>query len=243
MYIPANTNIPLLDKKGEKQVDFYLSTTGAQLTGNYAFSDKYAIMATSSFSYKNFSDYYDFWDYVFDGTSSESSFFDESEFAHHYNEIGFGRYNIFDSRIKGELFCGIGYGVAKDKLSSDDYIVTYSYSNEYWLGFVQYNFGRRFRKVDIGGGIRVGYSAFSFTFPDEDLPILVYTTDNFNNFFIEPSFIVKFGNENIKFVIRAGGSLVKTWDFDNNIETTKGMGDFLINTTSVHISFGINFNF
>jgi hypothetical protein len=239
MYIPANTNIPLLDKVGEKQVDLYFSNTGFHFTGNHAITDKYAVMVNSSLSYKNFSKHYDVWDFLLDGTSDES-LFGESEFAHHYNEIGFGRYNLFDSRIKGEFFGGIGYGVAKDKLYNDDYNLTYRYDTEYWLGFIQYNMGRKFRKIDIGGGIRVGYSGFNYTFPDEDITVLVYKNEKFNNFFIEPVFIVKFGNEKIKFVIRVGVSVVQTFNFNRDLNITKGTNYGSLNTTPLHFSVGLN---
>jgi len=59
MYIPAMPSLPLLEDKGDAQIDFSASTTSLRLSGNYAFSNKFAVMANGNLSFKNFSNHYD----------------------------------------------------------------------------------------------------------------------------------------------------------------------------------------
>ena len=154
MYIPSTTNIPLLRDKGEIQSELTASTNSLHLSGDYAFSQKYAIMVNGSLSYRNFTNYYDIFTYKrsHDDYSEVMSFdlTDNGEFAHKYGEIGIGRFNILQKRIKLEVFGGIGYGVAEDQMIGSSRVGLMNYNANYYLGFVQLNFGKTLDKFDFG---------------------------------------------------------------------------------------------
>ena len=56
IYISSPRNIPLFEEKGEVQIEVGANVTDIFVTGSYAFSDKYALIANGSLSYQNFLD-------------------------------------------------------------------------------------------------------------------------------------------------------------------------------------------
>lgn len=246
MYIPSTTNIPLLEKKGEKQVEITASTNSLHLTGNYAFSNNYSVMINGGISYKNFTKYYDIFT---DSESHEGSaggvmsidLTDDGEFAHKYGEIGIGKYNILQKKLKLEVFGGIGYGIAKDQDVGASGIDELNYEADYYLGFIQVNIGRTFKKLEFGGAVRLATTFFDYTYQD------YYTglTQNvrFNMFHVEPMAFIRIGGENLKFVYRWSFSYVEPYKSLNGLDVEKGITDGNVQTSGMLISLGINYTF
>ncbi len=237
MYVPSNSSAPLHEEKGEKQIEVALSSIGAHVAGNYAFSDNYALMLNGHLSYKNFTGFYDIWDAT--GTDFSNNF---QEFAHRYGELGIGRYGIIKTRMKLEVFTGYGYGVAfeDEKLLSGTNV---NYDTDYHLGFLQINFGYRSDFISAGGGLRFAFSNFNLRYPvDYDEPI-EYTTLDYNNFHIEPFAFVKVGKGKIKFVYKFNLSLVYNYNIPDDLNLKYGINSGSMVHTPINIHLGINYNF
>jgi hypothetical protein len=250
MYIPSSANIPLLESEGEKQVELTASTTSLNLSGDYAFSEKYACMFNGSVSYGNFTNYYDIftpkeceWKIDYYGILPIYG----GEFSHRYGEIGIGRYNILQNKIKLEIFGGLGYGQANDKK-----ITTFenlNYNANYYLGFAQINFGKTTPKIDYGMSLRLAYSSFDFSSHD------IYLNPNlstdivdshkliFNIYHGETMGFLRFGNNRIKCVVRIGLSIAKKEQSLENINLYRGIHLGNVNTTNILLSMGINYKF
>lgn len=246
MYIQSTTNIPLLEKKGEKQVELTASTNSLHLTGNYAFSDNYSVMINGGISYKNFSTYYDIFtdSEPYDEGSAGGMFsisFDDGEFAHKYGEIGIGRYNILHKKLKLEAFGGIGYGIAMDQDVGASGVDELNYEADYYLGFLQMNIGSSFKILEFGGAVRLATSFFDYTYQD------YYTglTKNvgFNMFHIEPMGFLRIGGEHLKFVFRWAFSYSEPYKSLNGLNVEKGITDGNVQTSGMLISVGINYTF
>lgn len=245
MYIPSTTNIPLLEEKGEKQIELTASTNSLHLTGNYAISNNYALMINGGLSYKNFTSYYDIFT---DSESHDDSprglmSFDltyDGEFAHRYGELGLGRYDILHKKLKLEVFGGIGYGIAKDNDVGSSGIEL-SYEADYYLGFLQINIGSSFKKLEFGGAVRLASSFYDYTYQD-------YYTEltqgvKFNMFHIEPMAFLRIGGEHLKFVYRWAFSYSEPYKSLNGLNVEKGITDGDVQTSGTLISVGINYTF
>jgi hypothetical protein len=249
MYIPYTTNIPLLKDKGEAQVELTASTNSIHLSGDYAFSKKYALMINGGLSYKNFTNRYDIFtkNGPHESTGEVIDLSDWGEFAHKYGEIGLGRYSILHRRMKLEVFGGVGYGIARDKTYSS--IGSLNYDANYYLGFAQINFGKTRDKFDFGWALRLASTFYDYTYqidPSSDyskhnngLP----QTTTFSMIHVEPMAFLRYGSEKIKFVGRLGISLTKPLQSLGDLDVNRGIYDGYINTTGLHISIGVNFKF
>jgi hypothetical protein len=248
MYIPPATSIPLLESKGESQIDLSASTNSIHLAGDFAFTKKYALMISGNLSYGNFSNHYDIFTHKDDYSESAWDLKEYGEFAHKYAEIGIGRYNILEQVLKLELFGGVGFGNASDN------ILGYTngdkdYKAKYTLIFLQTNIGKTLGKVDFGWALRVAFSFYdysyrvdpAFNYPNNDNE--QSQNSNFTMIHLEPGGFVRFGNERIKFVCRLGLSLSKNLTSLEDLDLEKGISGGDINTTGLHISIGINYNF
>ena len=246
IYIPSTTNIPLLEEKGEKQVELTASTNSLHLSTNYAFSDKYALMTNGGLSYGNFSKHYD----VFEtkGSRIHSGGYlqpdiGNSEFCHRYGEVGIGRYNIFQTKIKLEVFTGVGYGVAKDQLEQ------IHYDADYYMGFVQLNFGSTLRNINFGCALRVASSYYDYTISRDSVQISqnynsgIFENVNFSLIHIEPISFVRIGTENLKFVFQWGFSFYEPITLPDKEFSTRGIDHGYVNTTNLHFSIGVNYKF
>jgi hypothetical protein len=244
MYIPSSTNIPLLSDKGEIQGELTAGTTSLHLSGDYAFSKKYAIMVNGSISYGNFTNRYDFLtdknSYDVQSLTFKSVHHYGGEFEHIYGEVGIGRYNVLNKILKLEVFGGIGYGIDKDKSPRGTL-----YDANYYLGFAQINIGKTFDKYDFGCALRIASSYFDYSFEidpynanDNDrLPKNV----KFGMFHAEPMGFLRFGKERLKFVVRLGLSFVKPYKSLGKIDANRGIYDGDLKTTHTLISIGINY--
>lgn len=247
MYIQSTTNIPLLEKKGEKQVELTASTNSLHLTGNYAFSDNYSVMINGGVSYKNFSTYYDIftdsepYEGSTGGVMSMDLTFDDGEFAHKYGEIGIGRYNILHKKLKLEAFGGIGYGIATDQDVGASGVNELNYEADYYLGFLQMNIGSSIKKLEFGGAVRLATTFFDYTYQDYYTGLAQNV--GFNMFHIEPMVFLRIGGEHLKFVYRWAFSYSEPYKSLNGLNVEKGIYNGNVLTSGMLISVGINYTF
>jgi len=236
MYIPPPKNIPLFDEKGEVQIEIGASTNSLYLTGSYAFSEKYALIANGSMSYPGlfkYSNYGNFiLDYLLEGPIPYRSF-----------EAGIGRYNLFSSSSGKilEVFVGAEYGLAYNLFERDDKI-------NHLQGFVQVNTGKKINNFEIGWSLCVAYSSFH----SQDVYYKsVFEKRNFIEnrrfidhlyfqvFHLEPLFFSKFGGERLQGFLRCGFNL--TFPTTNpSLITTVGVEK---GYTLIHLSMGLSYRF
>lgn len=241
MYIPSSNSVPLLEEKKEIQLEFTASTTSLFLNGAYAFSNKYALMLNGNLSYGNFSDYYDVFTHKDDGPGAIYELTKSGEFAHKYGEIGFGRYNILQHKVKLEVFGGFGVGNATDRRGSLDY------TSNYYLVFLQANIGKTLGVFDFGWAMRIATSFFDYSYQINYSP--VYPDDgnvltqniDFNIIHIEPLAFLRVGNEKIKFVGRIGFSLPILTKSLGDLNLEKGIYSGYVKTTMLSLSIGVNY--
>lgn len=237
MYIPSNTNTPLLAEKGEKQIDLSTSWTGMHLSGNFAFYENYFIALNGNYSFGNFLNYHDYWEA---SIRKENNY---NEFSHSYAEIGIGRYNLLKSKLKLEVFSGIGYGYANEQETISSTNTNLNYESQYYLGFLQCNLGFRNSIVQAGGGLRLAYSNFNYRHPvDKQLPI-TYEISNFYNYHLEPILFVKVGKNKIKFTFNMGISELFTYGIKENTNDILGLFEDKIHYTYVNFAFGVSYSF
>lgn len=237
MYIPPMTNVPLLENKGETQIDIGASTTSLYLSGDYAFSNKYAIQFNGNASFHNFSSYYDI--FTNDSTNRTGGMFtpdyDWGEFSHRYGEIGIGRYNILNSDWKLETFIGSGIGTGFEEV--------YDMHSDYYLGFIQCNAGRKLKNnnFEFGFACRIAYSNFNLVydrFEDGNKTEL-----SFDNISAEPNVFFRVGTRSVRFYSKIGFNILYCFDSFEGIDLARGIRDEQFNFTSLHFSIGLNFRF
>lgn len=250
IYIPSMPSLPLLEEKGDAQIEFSASTNSLRLSGNYAFSDKYAVIVNSYLSYKNFTNHYDI--FTKEDSDRESIFFvtNYGEFANKYAEIGIGRYNIIQKdslarkRFKFEIITGMGYGHATDQ----KWGTPLQYEAKYYLGYVQPNIGLTINTFEFGMGLRLASSFYDYRYQTyssnsgQNKEILSQNT-KFTMFLVEQMVMLRFGGENFKFVLQGGVSLPFTLQSLDGINPEWGIIDGNVNSTYVHFSIGINYKF
>lgn len=236
MYIPPAGSIPLLEAKNAVQAETGVSTNSVYLSGSYAFSDKYALTIHGSLSFRNFSNRYDLFKSTNDPGPSGPFVIDpvKSSFSHHYIEAGVGRYNLLQSAWKLEVFGGGGYGYASHGSS---------YRNEYWLGFVQGNFGRRWKMVELGWSLRMACSGFHFVYPAGTSYPLELLHQNFNNIHVEPLVIFRVGRGPIQGFARGGVSMTTPLKSFAGIDLDYGIDSEKLVYTISHLSVGVSYRF
>lgn len=232
LYIPSPKNIPLLEEKGEVQVEVGVSTNSIFATGSYAFSEKYAFIANSAFSFYNFSDFSDLGDLRSYGELTILS--GGAEIAHRSVEAGFGRFNILpESKRCLEAFVGVGYSVG----NFDDK----DYNNRYINGFFQINTNKKHKKLEIGWSFSCNYVYFNFKHPDyynkKNKEEIIYSKFSL----IQPGalFFMRFGSEHLKLTIRNGINLAFPLSSNCPIKTNS----FETEHTVFHISMGLCYSF
>ncbi len=250
MYIPAMPSLPLLEEKGDAQIEFSASTNSLRLSCNYAFSKKVAIMVDGNLSYKNFTNYYDIGtkeDFI---QESEWDIFDHGEFAHKYLELGLGGFNIlpkakiFKTKLLFEIFGGMGYGQATDQ----KWGTPLQYDASYYLAFIQPNVGLSFNKFAFGYGTRLASAFYDYTYqtysnyshPNNE--ILDHSI-TFSMFIIEPTAMIRVGGPNLKFTGQFALSLVFPFQSLASVNAGKGIDEGVLKTTNIHISVGIHYSF
>ena len=223
-YIPSSKNVPLFEKKGEIQMEAGASTNSLYLTGSYAFSEKYAVIANGSVSYpalagKPIRGY------------NELTIFTDGDVPHHFFEMGIGRYNLLSSsKRRLEVFAGSGYGMAYDYFSKD-------YKSHYFQGFMQVNAGKIYNHVEIGWSLRTVYTGFKYqygyyisgSYPNE----YIIKHANYHALYIEPLFVIRVGGQHLRWFAKSGFNLgIPLSSFSNSIDHT-----------IFHISTGVSFRF
>ena len=225
-YISSSKNVPLFEKKGEAQIEAGVSTNSIFLTGNYAFSEKYALIANGSMSYY----------YIFGppnrSCGGELSFFCLDAVPHRSLEAGIGRYNLLpSSKRRLEVFAGTGYGAAHS-------FWNYQKAN-YFQGFIQVNTGKRYKQVELGWSLRTAYSGFY----SQNRRYRCFSGtcgyfiehDNFQVFHLEPLFVFRTGGQRLKVSLRSGFNLAFLLS-----SPTSGLDT---NYTILHFSTGLSYRF
>jgi len=234
MYIPPSMSTPLLDKKNDGQVDMGVSTNSVYLSGGYAFSEKYALIAHGNLSYFNFYKRFDNKNSRYNASGFYFDPFPTNAFAHRYAEFGVGRYNLLSSTTeKLELFGGGGYGYATENQI---------YKNKYWVGFVQGNMGRKWKVIELGLSFRMAYSGFHFSYHSQTNS----TNDirlKFNNIHVEPLLFFRVGYDPAHFFLRAGISKTQPNKSFSGINLGYGIEGERLRYTVLHLSAGMSFRF
>ena len=224
-YISSSKNVPLFEKKGEAQIEAGASTNSLFLTGSYAFSEKYALIANGSMSY-----------YYILGPPNRSSCGElslicwPSPVPHRSLEAGIGRYNLLPSSERRlEVFAGTGYGAAHSFWS-------YQKAN-YFQGFVQVNTGKKYKHVELGWSLRTAYSGFYYQ-QEVRSPFTgeyIIEHGNFQAFHLEPLFIFRTSGQRLNAFLRSGFNLAFLLS-----SPTPGLDT---NHTVLHFSTGLSYRF
>ena len=234
MYISSPKPSPLFEEKGEIQIETGTSVNSPFVIVCYAFSEKYALIASGSLSYRNFMTVYERPYVEFDIFP-----FPDGAFAHRAVELGIGRYNMRpSSRQKLELFTGTVYGNANEGKDL---------KNNYYQGFVQANIGNRKKYFELGGSLRLAFSLFDYKSPERDYSngfrrdYILHKT--FEVAHIEPLFFMKFGGKHLKGCFRVGGNVAIPFLSSSNYEKIWRDGDIKKNYTMFHLSVGLSYSF
>lgn len=239
MYIAPTMPNPLFEKKGEVEAEATLGFTSVNGTVCYAFTDKYALFANGSYSFKNFTPYYDFLDYAFEQDGSTYiDLTEEGTFAHQYAELGAGRYSISLKRyLKLEIFTGFGLGKATDT----DYYG--NYSNQYYIAFIQGNLGYNFRIASVGWSLRGGLSKFDFSWRNHDQNQYENQVQKFSNTHLQFGAFVKFNTGNLCPILRLGISVLEPINLPSATYPERAFIDNSPNYTLNNFSIGLNYSF
>ena len=190
MYIPSPKNIPLFEEKGEVQIEVGGSTNSIFVTGSYAFSEKYALIANGSMAYS----------YIngkpIGRHGGEINLYPGTDVPHRSIEVGLGRYNLLpSSKRRLEVFAGTGYGAAHSYIKDND-------KQHYFQGFVQINTGKRYNRTELGWSLRTAFSGF---FYQEGFKVIEH--GNCQTLHFEPLFVVRTGGQHVKASFRTGFSI------------------------------------
>jgi hypothetical protein len=192
------------------------------MVGNYAFSEKYALMATGSMSYKTiFSNYSSSGSYITDyiGIGFPVKF--------HAFEFGIGRYNIlpYSNRLL-EVFVGAGYGMG--------YNSTITKQN-FLQGFAQLNIGKKLNHVEIGWSLRTAFSGFHSQVKMSDM----IEHERYQAIHLEPQFLIRVGGQRVRWFYRSGLNLAFPLSSNSMMKAI----DIDPGHTILHFSTGISYRF
>ena len=234
MYIPSSKPTPLFENKGDAQIEIGTSINSPFVIAGYAFSEKYALIASGSLSYRNFMNVIERHPGEFDIMPIPNG-----SFAHRAVELGIGRYNMGSSlRQKLELFAGTVYGNAKEAKD---------WKNNYYQCFVQANIGYKKTHFELGGSFRLAFSLFDYQQPVSDYPNGFRRDYILRNTFgvahAEPLLFMKFGGEQLKGCFRVGGNVAIPFLSSSNYEIIWRDGDLNRNYTMFHLSIGLSYYF
>ncbi len=178
-YIPNSINVPLLNKKGDAQLNIDAALSGFNQQLAYAATDNIGIMFNSNFSLKNNS-------------------LDIIK-KHNFFELGIGYFSLLKEDWKFEVYGGGGFGknIIVDPLSS-----FFSMNNHIDIRsqrfFIQPSIAYSIENFDIAFSTRVAFLNY------KDLKNNI--KPSFNQF-IEPALTLKFGIKEIKFLMQGGISI------------------------------------
>jgi hypothetical protein len=109
------------------------------------------------------------------------------------------------------------------------------------LGFIQGNGGVRWKIVELGGSIRMAYSAFDFTYDNKY--VNDYLQKDFNAIHFEPLGFVRIGKGPLKVVLRGGINFAWTLTSLSDIHFPRGIEDGKWQHTTFHLSVGLSYRF
>jgi len=189
-YKPQLTSIPLLEKKGDFQIDGTLSpvTISASLTASYAITDHFAVQ-------------------VFGDASPWS----------YYGQGAIGYYNHFGNGLILENYIGFGYGYSNDLFKDLPLSIDENYRMGYTqVNFGKRHNTNPFQ-FDYGAGIKIGYLQYNAILHSNyewiylNQPVKIITTP------IEPNIFIRFGGKHLKFLLQANLCFFHQWNYRNKV--------------------------
>ena len=191
-YKPQLTAIPLLEKKGDMQIDGTLApyALSTSLTASYAFSDYLAVQ-------------------VFGDVGGNLMV---------YGHGALGYFKQFNDRLVFENYTGFGYGYSKD--TRKDYDVeecSGPIKDNYYLGFTQFNLGENWsRRVHLGYGvgIKIGYlfHVHKNVYYDDYWKSNTFSR-KINSTVVEPNIFFRIGGKKLKFSIQLNWCFLRQWNY------------------------------
>lgn len=208
-YKPQLTSIPLMERKGDLQIDATISPPTLSFSGaaSYAFTDHIAAQVFGDISLSTM-----------------------------YGEGAVGFFNRFRNRIVIESYIGLGGG---DFNYSADTKPPRGYRGNYYTGFAQFNIGKKNKRFDYGGGIRMGYVFHDISKIEPDVngyDVISYYS--INSTVIEPNLFMRIGGEYIKFSIQGNYCFLYPWNDRHVKDVTNVLQDCPFNL-GVGVSFRI----
>jgi hypothetical protein len=192
-YKPQLTAIPLLEEKGDLQLDGYLSpiTFSASATASYAITNHFAAQVFGDIGGSNMI----------------------------YGQGALGYFNRFNNRLVIESYTGFGSGHFKYNHNADPSW----YNGNYYLGFTQFNIGKRVSnrlwRFDYGAGVKIGYLLHDVVKKYSD-PVLdsenewidVTSYYKISRTVIEPNLFFRIGGERLKFSVQGNYCFFYQWN-------------------------------
>jgi len=180
---PQLMDIPLIHKKNDVRIDGGLSLVKGSVSGNvaYGLTDKFAFQLGGNIA-----------------TLANG--------RHDYGQVAVGYYNNFAKDMVYEIYAGAGYGHGYTQ-EWDMPVDGQCYGN-YQSFFSQANIGALGEHLEGGIGLKAGYMKSSFAFNEFEnrTNYVQYENSRYRDdyFLLEPTAILKFGFEKLKFNIKIG---------------------------------------
>ncbi|MBN1463792.1 MAG: hypothetical protein JXQ69_00650 [Paludibacteraceae bacterium] len=229
MYISSVKTIPLFENKHEGLVEAGINSTGIYTAAAYTITNKYALGLNGLLSMHNFIE--------------DRSFDQPNMFINRYIEGSLGRYNLLNlSGWKMEIFAGYGYGYS---LNADatyyDNIKMPRCESFYHLGFLQLNYGWRWKFLEVGCSLRGAFTNFDMNYDD---PYKIESLHkNFNNLHIEPTLFFRGGSQRLKVTYKMGYNHAWTLTDISEINMPFGIENGKWKYTPIHFSVGLCYRF
>lgn len=185
-YKPQLTTIPLMEKKGDLQIDASISpaTLSFSASGSYAFTDHIAAQLFGDFSTVMM-----------------------------YGEGAVGFFNGFRNHIVVEGYLGFGGGSFIYNTESDSIHYEGNHYLGFTQFNIGKRINNRRLHLDFGGGVKIGYLFHNMSITDiEPNSNRVTTYHQINSTVIEPNIVFRIGGKQLKFSIQGNYSLFHQWN-------------------------------
>lgn len=189
-YYPNTINVPLLNEKGDAQLNIDASTSGFNQQLAYAATENIGLMFNSNFSLGN-------------NTNKINNV--ESIRNHNFFEFGAGYFTTIKNDWKFEVYGGGGFGKNQSIPIDNIFFLSDNFDIRHQRYFIQPSFAYSIENVDVAFSTRFAFLNF------KDLKNNL--TPSFNQF-IEPALTLKFGIKEIKFLMQGGISIPTTINYE-----------------------------
>ena len=197
LYIPSTTNVPVLTKKGDFDVNVSTGSNGWDAQTGFAITNEVGVMVNTSFANR---------------TNADNSNYNK----HSFGEIGFGYSSVLNNsnleegktKILFSFFGGTGVGKAAGSYTYNILFggnATVINRGNYMKVFAQPAIGFITENVEFITALRAGYVSF-FYFEQNNQTLENGNLRN-NNYYLEPTITFRTGSEKIKIMWQAGASI------------------------------------